>query len=128
MFDAYKCSIASISNFGKDSILCYPCLQKLGKWSKHEKEINQIKEQITTFLQRFMPAPTRKRAQPTDAHENITGSQTPVHKRPRRNQAKRISDVSKVSVSISLISRHMLQDTFCYVIISVISMTWLIFI
>ena len=103
MLDTCKCSISDLRDFGKDSVLCYPCLQKLGKWSKYEKEMKQIKEQITTFLQRFISAPTRKRAQPTDAHENAAGSQTPTRKRPKRNQPKRISGASKVSVSISLI-------------------------
>ena len=45
-------------------------VQKLGKWAKHEKEIVEIKEQITTFLQRFISVRSRKRAQPTEVDEN----------------------------------------------------------
>ena len=98
MLDTCKCSILDLNDFGSDSVLCYPCLQKLGKWAKHEKEIVEIKEQITTFLQRFISVRSRKRVQPTEVDENTTESHTPLRKKSKKSQ--RNTDASKVSVSI----------------------------
>ena len=40
-------SIYDYSEFSDDSVLCYQCLQKLGKLVKFEKETAEIKQQIS---------------------------------------------------------------------------------
>lgn len=76
---------------GDQSLLCYDCLQILKKMVKKEKEIAQLKQQLSTLLQRFTSnvGSSRKRTVPPE-------SQTPKPK--RLSQPKRITDPSKVSV------------------------------
>lgn len=87
--------IHDYSEFSDDSILCYQCLQKLGKLVKCEKEIATLKQQISNFLQRFASDAegSRKRTLPPEY-------QTPQSKR-LNSQPKRITDPSKVSVCYS---------------------------
>ena len=96
--DTYKCSMQEL-DFGEHSVLCYLCMQKLGKWAKHEKEIVQIRQQIVSFLLRFRSAPSRKRSQPTEV---ATELHTPERKRSKSSQI-RTADTSKVLVSITLL-------------------------
>ena len=76
---------------------CNQCLQKLGMLVKYEKEISEIKQQISSFLQRFASdvEDSRKRTLPSE-------SQTPQPKR-FNSHPKRITDPSKVSVCETVI-------------------------
>ena len=85
-----------LDDFGENSVLCYPCLQKLGKWAKHEKEIVHIRQQIISFLQTYMSVPSRKHPQPT---EIATGLHTQERKRSKSSQMT-ANNTSEVSVSI----------------------------
>lgn len=44
---------SDVKKFDKDSIICYECLQKLGKLIKYEKEIQHIKQEIFDFLNKL---------------------------------------------------------------------------
>ena len=90
-------SIHDYSEFSDDSVLCYQCLPKLGKLVKYEKETSEIKQQISSFLQRFASdvEGSRKGTLPPE-------SQTPQPKR-FNSQPKRITDPSKVSVCETVI-------------------------
>lgn len=92
VMDTFKCSIFELNDFGEDSVLCYPCLQKLGKWAKYEKEIVHIRQQITSLLQTYMSVLSRKRLQPA------TGLHTPERKRSKSSQMTD-NNTSEVSVS-----------------------------
>ena len=43
-------NFSGVKNFDKDSVICYECMQKLGKMIKYEKEIQDLKKEIVYFL------------------------------------------------------------------------------
>ena len=43
-------NFSGAKNFDKDSVICYECLQKLGKMIKYEKEIQDLEKEIVKFL------------------------------------------------------------------------------
>ena len=80
-------SLSDFPHFGDQSILCYQCLQKLNKLIKYQKEINEVKDQISLlFHQLNVPATShtiRKRMQ-------AEPPKTPQPKKSKHQYSRRI--------------------------------------